>query len=166
MKFSTVHPRIVAYHGAMASNETRHFPNKRKLFAYKRPSIRALAAWAISLLLALVFLGAGSAKLRGDGLMIELFVSFGYPIWFMYFTGLLEMIGAVLLPVPRLSGIGTVLLICVMLGALVSKMAHGQADTAFVPLALLGLLLTLGFLRHWSPLGFLTLRRAVPPQIL
>ena len=26
--------------------------------------------------------------------MIELFVSFGYPIWFMYFTGLLEVAGA------------------------------------------------------------------------
>lgn len=86
--------------------------------------------------------------------MIELFVSFGYPIWFMYVTGLLELIGAALLLPPRLSGIGSVLLICVMFGALVSKMAHGQADTAFVPLALLGLLLALGSLRHWSPLRF------------
>ena len=166
MKFSTINPKIVAYHGAMASNETFHFPNKRKLLAYNRAATRVLAAWVISLLLAFVFVGAGSAKLRGDGLMIEFFVSFGYPIWFMYFTGLVEVIGAVLLLVPRLSGIGTVLLICVMLGALVSKMAHGQADTAFVPLALLGLLLILGYLRHWSPLGFLARRRAVTPQIL
>jgi uncharacterized membrane protein YphA (DoxX/SURF4 family) len=150
----------------MASNETSHLPNKSKLLAYNGPAVRALAAWVISLLLAFVFVAAGSAKLRGATSMIELFVGFGYPIWFMYFTGLLEVAGALLLLLPRLSGIGTVMLICVMLGALVSKMARGQADTAFVPLALLVLLLTLGSLRYWSPFGFLTARRAVTRKIL
>jgi uncharacterized membrane protein YphA (DoxX/SURF4 family) len=153
VKFSTVNPKIVAYHGAMASNEIP-LPNHRNTFSHKISTIRALAAWVISLLLALVFVAAGGAKLRGDASMIELFVSFGYPIWFMYVTGLLELIGAALLLPPRSSGIGSVLLICVMFGALVSKMAHGQADTAFVPLALLGLLLALGSLRRWSPLRF------------
>jgi putative oxidoreductase len=150
----------------MASNETFHFPNTRKLLAYKSPTIRPLAAWVISLPLVFVFVGAGSAKLRGETSMIELFVSFGYPIWFMYFTGLLEVAGGLLLLLPRLSGIGTVMLIWVMLGALISKLGHGQADTAFVPLALLGLLLTLGSLRYWSPIGFLTARRAVTRKIL
>ena len=150
----------------MASNKTFHLPNQGKPLAYNRPAVRALAAWLISLLLAFVFVAAGSAKLRGETSMIELFVSFGYSIWFMYFTGLLEVAGALLLLLPRLSGIGTVTLICVMLGALISKLAHGQADTAFVPLALLGLLLTLGSLRYWSPIGFLIARRPVTRRIL
>jgi len=67
--------------------------------------------------LAGVFFLVGGAKLIGRHDMIELFRSIGVGQWLRYVTGSLEVLGAVLLLVPRLSGLGALLLVGVMLGA-------------------------------------------------
>jgi putative oxidoreductase len=121
--------------------------------------IKTIASWVVAVLLALAFLGAGFTKLSSQPMMVTEFTAFGLPMWFMYVTGVIEVVSAVLVLIPRLSGIGAALLVCVMVGALVAHISHGQAAMIGVPVVLLVLAIVLGTLRGWSRPG--TLRGAV-----
>ncbi len=96
-----------------------------------------VATWVIAVLLCLAFLGAGAAKLTSQPMMQQEFAGFGYPLWFMFVTGLIEIAGAVLVVIPRTSRIGAGLLICVMVGAIFSHVSHGQAAMIGAPVVLL-----------------------------
>jgi uncharacterized membrane protein YphA (DoxX/SURF4 family) len=111
--------------------------------------MRTIVTWILSVLLALAFVGAGLAKLSGQPMMVAEFTTFGYPLWFLYFTGALEVICAVLLLVPRLAGVGAALIVCVMIGALFSHLTHGQVAMIGAPVVLLILALVVGTLRGW-----------------
>src|SRR5438132_6712447 len=73
--------------------------------------------WILQIGAAGMFLMVGFLKLSGDPRMVALFEAIGLGQWFRYVTGSLEVLGAVLLLVPRLSGLGALLLVGVMLGA-------------------------------------------------
>ena len=73
--------------------------------------------WILQIGAAGMFLMVGFLKLSGDAQMVGLFDAVGLGQWFRYVTGSLEVLGAVLLLVPRLSGLGALLLVGVMLGA-------------------------------------------------
>ena len=73
--------------------------------------------WILQIGAAGMFLMVGFLKLSGDPRMVGLFDAIGLGRWFRYVTGSLEVLGAVLLLVPRLSGLGALLLVGVMLGA-------------------------------------------------
>jgi uncharacterized membrane protein YphA (DoxX/SURF4 family) len=77
-------------------------------------------------LLALIFLGSGGAKLAGLEFEIEAFTRWGYPLWFMYLAGTIEVAGAVLLLVPRLSALAAAGLAAFMLGALATHVVHAE----------------------------------------
>ena len=64
----------------------------------------------------------GFFKLSGDPQMVGLFDAIGLGKWFRYATGSLEVLGAVLLLIPRLSGLGALLLVGVMLGAVATHL--------------------------------------------
>jgi putative oxidoreductase len=49
---------------------------------------RLITLWILSGLVALVFIGAGGAKLAGAAVMVDLFAKVGLGQWFRYFTGL------------------------------------------------------------------------------
>jgi uncharacterized membrane protein YphA (DoxX/SURF4 family) len=70
------------------------------------------------LLMALVFLAEGADKFSSSRLWIRVFNEIGWGQWFRYFTGVVEIIGALLLLVPLTAWVGAALLICTMLGAL------------------------------------------------
>jgi putative oxidoreductase len=74
--------------------------------------------WCVQAVLALVFVGAGWAKLMGRPEMIELFSAVGIGQWFRYVTGTLELTGAVLIMLPKTRRAGAALLGTIMLGAL------------------------------------------------
>jgi uncharacterized membrane protein YphA (DoxX/SURF4 family) len=116
--------------------------------------MRAITTWVLSIILALAFLGAGAAKLSAQPMMVNEFAVFGYPQWFMYLTGLIEIASAIMLLVPRLAGIGAGLLVCVMAVALFSHLTHGQAAMIGAPVVLLILALIVGSLRGWSRAAF------------
>ena len=78
--------------------------------------------WILQIGAAGMFLMVGFFKLSGDPRMVELFVAIGLGQWFRYVTGSLEVLGAVLLLIPRLSGLGALLLVCVMLGAVATHL--------------------------------------------
>ena len=78
--------------------------------------------WILQIGAAGMFLMVGFLKLSGDPQMIALFEAIGLGQWFRYVTGSLEVLGAVLLLTPRLSGLGALLLVGVMLGAVTTHL--------------------------------------------
>jgi len=74
--------------------------------------------WGIQILTGLAFLAAGGSKLSGAQEMVEMFDKLGFGQWFRYVTGSMEVLGALLLLLPRTSAIGGGLLAVVMVGAI------------------------------------------------
>jgi putative oxidoreductase len=103
-----------------------------------QPRWKSVSLWIVRGLLAFVFLGAGGAKLYGVPLMVEEFAHMGLGQWFRYFTGSLEVLGALLILTRLLAGFGAMLLICIMIGATIMHLfvIGGSPVPALVLLAL------------------------------
>ena len=80
----------------------------------------------MSLVIALVFFASGSAKLAGLEFEISAFERWGYPLWFMYITGLLEVTGAITLLIQRVSALAALGLSAVMMGAVATHLIHSE----------------------------------------
>ncbi len=78
--------------------------------------------WLIRGALGTVFIVFGWEKFpAGPGSeWIKIFQQIGLGQWFRYFTGLVEVLGGILLLVPWTATIGLALLACAMLGAMVT----------------------------------------------
>ena len=105
-----------------------------------------IALWIIQALLAALFLFAGGIKLVTP--MEEMMKQMPIPLpgWFVLFTGVVEVLGAIGLILPRLLGIRPGLtplaaagLVIVMIGATVYTFAAGDVASALIPL-LVGIL--------------------------
>jgi putative oxidoreductase len=82
---------------------------------------RGIAVWGLRVVLGLLFLGIGTTKLTGTGNTVEYFAAIGWGQWFRYLTGVLDIVGAVLLFVPRWTTYGAIMLACsVGMAALIS----------------------------------------------
>ncbi|WP_046471139.1 DoxX family protein [Allosalinactinospora lopnorensis] len=79
----------------------------------------SIALWVVQALLAAGFAFSGGAKLAGTEEMVELFDTIGFGDWFRYLTGALEVLGAIGLLIPLLSGLAALGLAGVMVGAAV-----------------------------------------------
>ena len=80
----------------------------------------------ITPLITLIFVASGSAKLLGLEFELEAFDRWGYPLWFMYFTGVVEVIGGLVIWVKRLRFITSVGLNCVMIGAMATHLLNAE----------------------------------------
>lgn len=98
---------------------------------------QVVVMWVLSGLLAAMFIGSGGMKLTGD--VSGVAQHFGYPIWFFYLIGLLEVVGAICLLIPRIAAEVGSFLIIIMLGALISHIRAGDGFMGLLP-ALLTLL--------------------------
>ena len=76
------------------------------------------AFWVLQLLLATVFLIAGTTKLAGAQMHVETFEKLGVGQWLRSFTGSVEVIAAVLIIVPRTVVVGAALLAATMVAAI------------------------------------------------
>jgi len=74
--------------------------------------------WVLQILGAAMFLMSGWMKLFGNEQMVQMFDAIGGGQSFLYATGLIEFLSAVLLLVPALSVVGALLLIPTMIGAI------------------------------------------------
>lgn len=97
----------------------------------------SLASWLVSGVLFVIFLGAGLTKLAGTEMAVQMFDQFGYPAWFMYLTGALEVIGAVLVVIPGARFLGGVILALVALGATSTHLRMGELVEAILPAVLM-----------------------------
>jgi putative oxidoreductase len=119
------------------------------------PRWKPIALWAVKIILAVVFFAAGGAKLYGVPMMVENFEIIGLGQWFRYFTGALEVIGAILILIPALSAFGAVLLCGIMVGATLahSIVLPGPVVPAIVLFILSGIVAFAGRGRLQAVLG-------------
>src|SRR6476660_5648050 len=78
--------------------------------------------WVLQIGAAGMFLMVGFLKLSGNPQLVGLFEAVGLGQWFRYLTGTLEVAGAILLLIPRMSGLGAFMLAGVMAGAVMTHL--------------------------------------------
>jgi uncharacterized membrane protein YphA (DoxX/SURF4 family) len=98
-----------------------------------------IGLWVLRILLALAFGTASFMKLSGNAHMVAEFAKINMGPWFIYFTGLTELTGVLLLLIPRTTLYGALVLFCVCIGAFVAQIGplHGDVIHVFVLGALL-----------------------------
>ncbi len=100
----------------------------------------------LRVLLALVFLTIGTAKLTASLGTVGWFAQLGWGQWFRYLTGLLDIAGALLLFVPRWTFYGALVLACTIRPATVLNVLFRLHQNPVVPLVLTLLAATLAWL--------------------
>jgi len=113
-------------------------------------NLKSTATWAIAVLLAVIFFGVGVAKLLSHHMFVMMFDALELPRWFMYVTGVIEIVVAGALMIPKSVFLGAIGVICLMLGALIVHVMHGQYGLMSLPFVLLVLGITLGWLVNWG----------------
>ena len=113
------------------------------------------AVWVLQVIVAGMFFLAGGSKLAGNPAMVATFDTFGIGQWFRYATGLIEVVAAVALLVPRFVPFGAILLVPTMLGAIVTHLFIIGGSPAVPALLLLGALVIL-WARREQLAGFLS----------
>jgi putative oxidoreductase len=106
--------------------------------AAHRGRAATVALWILQVLLALQIALAGLAKVGGDQAMVEMFATIGIGQWFRYMIGALEVVGAIGVLLPRLSGLAALGLVCLMVGAVLTNIFVLGASPLF-PLFLLAM---------------------------
>jgi len=104
---------------------------------------QVILMWTLSVLMAALFLFAGVSKLIGGAEVAAEFARFGYPTWFRYLIGLIEVAGAVCLLIPKVAAEAASFLVIIMLGAVISHIRAGDGFLEGILPALL-VLLTMG----------------------
>ncbi|MFT5813822.1 MAG: putative oxidoreductase [Psychroserpens sp.] len=99
----------------------------------------------LSYIIALIFFASSGAKLLSLPFEVEAFARWGYPIEFMYFTGVVEFVGAIGLLIPRLSSFASLCLAVLMLGAIGTHIIHKE----WLMLAVASVIALAAFLRAW-----------------
>lgn len=102
--------------------------------------------------IAAFFALAAGLKLAAVDFEVQAFAHFGYPLWFMYFIGAVELVGAALL-VSRGVSYGAAVLAVVMVGALGTHIHVGDPVTKMLPAAVLLVLLGLILRARWGAGG-------------
>ena len=112
-----------------------------------------VALWALQILTAAAFFLAGFATLSGYPMMVETFDKIGIGQWFRYVTGTIEIASAILLLIPRLAPVGAALLVCTMIGAVLTHLflIGGSPVAALVLLCFAAIILwgRFGTLKAW-----------------
>lgn len=102
--------------------------------------------WVLTILETLTMGLSGAAKFMGDTWQ-RMFAEWGYPVWFASVVGGLEVVGALLLLVPRVAPFAAGGLIVIMVGALVTEIRHAQLGL-LMPVVHLSVLTAIVLLRR------------------
>lgn len=84
------------------------------------------AVKVVTYVLALIFLLSGGAKLAGLEFELRAFERWGYPLWFMYMTGVLEVAGGIAILIPRISALASACLAALMIGAVGTHILNAE----------------------------------------
>ena len=111
--------------------------------------MKKLIKAALWIVLGVMFIMAGGAKLMGQHSQVEHFAQWGYPIWFLYLIGTIEVGGGICLFIPKAQFYGIVVLSITMVGAALTHLRAGEMSAFPVPVVLLCLLVMLAWtMRH------------------
>lgn len=104
-------------------------------------------------LLIFIFLLAGGAKLAASERIVYEFERFGYPLWFMFFIGAVQVLAAAGLLAgywwPSLAMLGGISLTAMMVGAAVTHVRAGDPVQQAVPPLIIGMLAVWITAAHW-----------------
>jgi uncharacterized membrane protein YphA (DoxX/SURF4 family) len=98
-----------------------------------KKNVLKVLGWVILAITSLFFIMSGIQKLLGAEQMVILFRDLGYPVWFRFAVGTIEVIGAVLLLIPRTSLYSASGLCVLMAGAVISELQLGHASRVVLP---------------------------------
>jgi uncharacterized membrane protein YphA (DoxX/SURF4 family) len=97
-----------------------------------------LRRWLPRLAVAFLFFFIGKSKFGAQSSWIKTFEQIGFGQWLRYLTGVMQIIGATLVLVPRLFLVGIAMLACTMVGAMLAWIFFlGVPFNAIFPGALL-----------------------------
>ena len=82
------------------------------------PNTKNIVAWVLTAMVAFMMIKAGGTKLIGHEVEVARFTKWGFPIWFMYMIGSLEVAGGIGLFIPKLRTLTIIGIIGIMLGAI------------------------------------------------
>lgn len=99
-------------------------------------------------LLAAFFIVGGSMNIFASSDVVADYERWGYPGWFHYITGALELSAAALLLRSRTRLPGAVLASLVMAGAAVTVLWNGEFSHSLAPLAVLAVAVLVGYLNR------------------
>ncbi len=125
---------------------------------------KTIAFHVLAGLLAFAFVGAASGKLMGAPEMVENFARWGYPSWFLYVTGAIEVVAAILIAVPKTRFFGASLLVATMIGGVGTHVIHGEYGAAIPALVLMSLSALVAWSRRATLQNLLGKGSAVTPQ--
>ena len=111
-----------------------------------------IADWVVRGGVAAFFVVFGMEKFSADpgSHWVKLFEQIGAGVWFRYFTGVVEVLGALLVLIPRTMFIGLAVLACTMAGAVVIlAFVLGQPGDSVFPAIFFLALVAIGFTR-WT----------------
>jgi hypothetical protein len=103
-----------------------------------------LVLWVPRIVLAVAFFAIGRAKFDATGIWPRVFAQIGFGQWFRYFTGGVQVLGALFLLSPSLAFVGAVLLACTMAGAVLTQLLVFHSPAALIPAVLLGIVVAVG----------------------
>lgn len=99
---------------------------------------RRIGAWTLQVVVASAFFAAGAAKLAAVPFMVQLFAQIGIGQWFRGVTGVVEIVGALALVLPRTASLGGLWLGGTMVFAVLTHLF--VLHTSPVPAIVLGVL--------------------------
>ncbi|MCB9087885.1 MAG: DoxX family protein [Calditrichae bacterium] len=105
------------------------------------------ATFALQIIVGLLFLVAGAGKFLAAEFWIAKFSQWRYPNNFYLLIGIIEIISAILLFIPRFSKYAAGILMIVMIGAAITHILHQEVAALFRPGIFLILLSALLFLK-------------------
>jgi uncharacterized membrane protein YphA (DoxX/SURF4 family) len=111
-----------------------------------QPKWKTVAFWVLSILLGIAFNNAGVAKLQGGQQYVDNFAHWGFPRWFLTFTGVVEVVAGVLMLVPKTRFYGAALAAGTMVGAVLTHVRAGEYPQT-LPALVLG---TLAAVLAWT----------------
>lgn len=102
-----------------------------------------VSKWILVIILGLLFISSGYPKIIPGESMIERFSNWGYSKSFAQMIGIIELLGGVLLVIPRVSIYASLMLLFVMLGAIYTHISTGIGSPWFAVITAALLVLTI-----------------------
>lgn len=125
----------------------------------------SVGVWALSLLLAAVFLITGISKILGTGTIgLEAAAMASFPQWIRIVVGVVEVLGAIGLLIPTLAPVAAVVLALLMIPATITQ-TFVAGGNGWVPVSVFVLLLIIGWRRDADNVraGYIALRDTPHP---
>lgn len=107
---------------------------------------KLIVSWILRILVALGFLLASLGKLTSNANVIQMFENWGFPDGFYLVIGILELVLAVMLLIPKTMKIALLGLIVLMVGAIITHIVNDPIGQILRPIIFMLFLLGIYFL--------------------